>query len=182
MVLIDLTGQKFGRLTVISRNGSAGGKRKWLCECDCGNTTTVTTTDLRSGHTTSCGCFHREVSARTMRDIASGRTGVLNSSYKHGDTGTKLYWVWSTMIQRCENRNNKRYPEWGGRGICVCDEWHDFSVFRDWAMANGYREGLSLDRVDNDGNYCPENCRWATIQEQNNNKRNNKKNKNEGVV
>lgn len=173
MLPIDMKGQRCGRLSVVARAANTkSGKARWECLCDCGKTVIVTGVDLRSGHTTSCGCFHSERSSNILRSIALGRTGNKNNAYRHGATKTKLYSVWSQMIQRCTNPNHKRYSDWGGRGITVCDEWkNDFAVFNDWAKESGYSDGLTLDRIDNDKGYCPENCRWATIAEQNRNKR-----------
>lgn len=170
---VDLTGQRFGRLTVISRaENTKDGKARWLCECDCGNKTIVTTDSLKSGHTYSCDCLRRERSALALSKIASKQTGSKNPAYKHGCTGSKLYHVWAEMIQRCTNVNHRRYRDWGGRGIKVCDEWlKDYACFQEWALAHGYKQGLSIDRINNDGNYEPSNCRWVTTIIQNQNKR-----------
>lgn len=165
--LIDLTGQRFGRLTVVERaenyvapNGRQAAR--WVCLCDCGNKTTVVGGDLRTGRTKSCGCFEQE-------------SRYLSRNIIHGGFGTKLYNVWRGMKKRCYNPKNKFFKDYGGRGITVCDEWRDdFAKFRDWAMANGYREDLSIDRIDNDKGYSPDNCKWATREEQGNNKRSNR--------
>lgn len=158
----DLTGMRFGYLTVLSKDESLKYKHQthttWLCLCDCGNTTIVRGYCLRNGHTQSCGCL--------------GREKRLKSATKHGQSETRLYAIWHAMKQRCFNPNHKNYVDYGGRGIKVCEEWkNDFQAFYDWAMANGYEESLSIDRINNDGNYEPQNCRWVTMKEQCNNRR-----------
>lgn len=150
---IDMTGQKFGRLTVIEYAYSDKEKKAvWLCRCDCGNTCYARGKSLRTGVKQSCGCYQRE---RTRE-----------ASVKHGGCGTKLRNSWKAMKARCYDPNSYGFPWYGGRGITVCDEWlHSFGAFRDWALANGYREGLSIDRIDADGNYEPSNCRWISKSE-----------------
>lgn len=153
---LNLIGQKFGRLTVISKSSEkTSNKIKWCCLCDCGNTVVVTGQDLKSGNTKSCGCLRKEVTSKRAK--------------KHGMKRTKLYYVWTSMKNRCTNPKVYAYSRYGGRGIRVCDEWQTFPPFLDWAMKSGYKEGLSLDRIDNDGDYKPSNCRWATKEEQSEN-------------
>lgn len=167
---LDLTGMKFGRLTVLEESSSLvspKGKKSttWKCRCECGQVVCVRTELLRNGKTRSCGCLNSEV--------------AFNKSMTHGRSNTHIYDIWCGMISRCKNKN---YENYGGRGICVCDEWkgeHGFENFYKWAMEDGYVEGKkrseqSLDRIDVNGNYCPENCRWTSYLEQQNNRRNNK--------
>ena len=148
----DMTGRRFGMLTVISRADNRGTSVMWNCLCDCGNTSIANGNNLRRGATRSCGC----------------------QLIKHGQKGTRLYNIWGGMKARCYRPNHRWYKRYGGRGITVCNEWlHDFQAFYDWAMANGYKDSLSLDRQDNDKGYSPDNCRWATEVEQKNNRSNN---------
>lgn len=154
----NITRKRFGKLTVSNYAGNS----RWLCVCDCGNVVTVQTCKLNSGHTKSCGC---------LKHIGYHTT--------HGKRQTRLYRIWSGMKSRCNNTKHPRYSDWGGRGIKVCDEWlHDFEKFYTWSMSHGYADNLTIDRIDNDKGYSPDNCRWATVKEQNSNKRNVKK----GVV
>lgn len=166
----DITGQRFGKLVAIRENGrTKQGQAMWLCKCDCGNEKTIATSSLVNGLTKSCGCYNRE------------RTREKN--YKHGNAmrhnKTRLYEVWCAMIKRCENPNDDHFMYYGGRGIKVADEWHDFAVFKEWALSHGYFEGekrtdCTIDRIDVDGDYEPNNCRWADWITQMNNTRRNK--------
>lgn len=170
--LIDETGKRYGRLTVIHRAKSKNGRTVWMCKCDCGGITQVAGVNLRNGHTKSCGCIQKEKASiqATERNI------------KHGMCGTRLYKIWQHMIERCTNEECQTFPSYGGRGIVVCEEWLDFIPFHKWAVSSGYNDTLTIDRIDVNGNYCPENCRWATIKEQQNNKRNTVYIEHEGVT
>lgn len=150
-------GKVYHYLTIKSFSHKKGTHRHYNCECICGNSNVVRLNDLRSGNTKSCGCYKSKTTSERVST--------------HGMSKTKLYRRWKDMRRRCNNPNRKGYKNYGGRGIKVCEEWEeDFMNFYNWSMENGYLEELEIDRIDNDGNYEPNNCRWITRKEQSNNK------------
>lgn len=161
---IDLKNQRFGRLLVLSRAGTLyGDKPAWLCRCDCGVEKVISGGSLRKGVTVNCGCRMRE----------AGR----ESNFKHGQGRTPLYRVWKNMRRRCDWPKHEKWHRYGGRGISVVPEWHVFKTFQVWALANGWRPDLQIDRIDNDGPYAPTNCRFVTAKENCNNRSSSRKRK-----
>lgn len=167
----DLAGKVFGRLTVLEQFGRTNDRHiLWKCSCECGNEAIVSSHQLVSGKTKSCGCLCKENTSKANR--------------KHGATGDhsnidRLYRIWSSIRKRCNTQTCKDFKNYGGRGICVCKEWDDFTKFRDWTLKNGYSYTAAfgkctIDRIDVNGNYEPNNCRWVGMDIQQRNKRNSK--------
>lgn len=155
--MIDLVGDRYGRLVVVEFDRLQNRKTYWKCVCDCGLTVVATGNNLRSGNTKSCGCLQREKAAE-----------IGKSNIRHGNSHanrTRLYTIWCGMRQRCSNPKRDAYNLYGGKGVKVCEEWQEFESFKKWALSNGYTDELSIDRIDSNGNYEPNNCRWITRSE-----------------
>ena len=155
----NLKGRRFGRLDVLRDSGRriSGGRIVWLCFCLCGNFTEVAGSHLLSGHTRSCGCLYRE---------HMGQMGRKNKIHGDGYPMTRLYRIWAGMKYRCLTPGSKLYKYYGGRGIKICEEWkNNYLTFKKWALANGYKDNLTIDKINNNGNYEPKNCQWITAAE-----------------
>lgn len=155
----DISGNKYGRLTVI---GFSYDQHNWKCICDCGNIKMIGSWDLTHGYVKSCGCLKKELLSKRLTT--------------HNMSGTRLYNIWTGTKSRCYNQRYEAHKNYGTRGITVCDEWkNNFMSFYNWAINNGYRDDLTLDRINNNGDYEPSNCRWVTIGEQADNRRNSRR-------
>lgn len=165
---------KFGKLTVIRRaDSSLDGNHSpiWECSCECGNIVYIKSANLMNGNTNSCGCIKKIAAQKRAKQYITHGSTATNAS----DISRRLYSIWIDIKRRCNNKQYKDYPHYGGRGIKVCDEWLcNFEKFKIWSLSNGYSNELSIDRIDVNGNYEPNNCRWADLYTQANNKRNNK--------
>jgi hypothetical protein len=156
--LIDLSGMTFGRWSVTKQAGNAkGGGALWACICECGSEKKVIGGDLRNGKSTNCGCVHKN------------RLGAFAKT--HGKSNTRLHRIWKNMRARCLRKSSPQYPDWGGRGIKICEEWESFDSFYSWAISSGYDDRLSIERINVNGDYDPDNCKWATAKEQSVNRR-----------
>lgn len=183
--LIDLTGQRFGKLVVLGKANTKRGKNKWQCRCECGKVKNIEEFLLEYGLQKSCGCAGDNCSPQAIawknrQGTQKIRTITVLKYRNHNCSGTRLYQVWNGIKQRCYNKNCKDYKAYGARGVTMCGKWkQSFYAFRDWAMANGYDENAkhgecTIDRIDVNGNYEPSNCRWVSMKEQVRNKRNSK--------
>lgn len=155
--LRDISNKRFGRLVAVNPQ-RINGRLFWKCQCDCGNITTVRQYSLLNGNTKSCGCYSKEV--------------TMKRTYKHGMTRTKLYSTWNEIKQRCNNKNSLSYKYYGAKGISICPEWTDYRNFYNWAIETGYKEDLTIERIDVSKDYCPNNCKWIPLSEQSKNKSN----------
>ena len=164
----EFVGKRYGRLIVIKKDDNRKNSHDiyWICRCDCGNEKSVSTGHLNSGTVKSCGCLKKEIAREHFRIATEKNT-------RHGEAGTKLYGIWHCMKERCENEKIASYKWYGAKGIKVCEEWQDYKNFSKWANENGYsdykgverKNKLSIDRINSNGDYCPENCRWITVSE-----------------
>ena len=159
----DITGQKINRLTILEKCYKHN-RLHYKCQCDCGNVCYVRSDSIKNGHIKSCGCLHKELASKLGKNSAT-----------HKKSNTRLYKIWSSMKNRCYDNNATFYKHYGGRGIAVCGEWlDDFMAFYNWSMSQGYKDGLTIDRINVNGNYEPNNCHWVDMKQQQRNRRNNK--------